>query len=248
MPWDVKPLGPPGFAVAPPKPLTCPKFKIQYVDTPWEYANRSLHSKTRFGGGVHSSYGVSGFDELLSWAPQFRAMKHDEPCIMLMWTTGPWEKKAPELIEAYGYEPIKPLFYWVKENHKSGSLFVGGGNYSGANVEILWLAQGHKKRFMPRARGIGLKYPDAAYVLPDDYDPPEIVKSLPHPRNEEKKIIHSAKPSWFADAIVDMWGDEYSRVEVFARDEKPGWWTLGNQAPRPLTITPGGIVCPMPPR
>jgi len=39
---------------------------------------------------------------------------------------------------------------------------------------------------------------------------------------------HSKKPDFFADMIVDMFGD-LKRIELFARDKKEGWDVFGNE-------------------
>jgi len=45
---------------------------------------------------------------------------------------------------------------------------------------------------------------------------------------EEERIRHSQKPQEAADRIVRMFPD-CTRIELFARDAKPGWDVWGNE-------------------
>jgi N6-adenosine-specific RNA methylase IME4 len=45
----------------------------------------------------------------------------------------------------------------------------------------------------------------------------------------EKKTEHSAKPAWFAEQIERIWPG-LPKVELFARNPRPGWTAWGNQA------------------
>lgn len=45
----------------------------------------------------------------------------------------------------------------------------------------------------------------------------------------EKKTDHSVKPAWFAERIEAIW-PKLPKIELFARDPRPGWAAWGNQA------------------
>ncbi|MDD5305626.1 MAG: MT-A70 family methyltransferase, partial [Elusimicrobia bacterium] len=68
----------------------------------------------------------------------------------------------------------------------------------------------------------------------------------PHPRDDDRKIIHSRKPAIFRELIVKLFGD-HPRVEVFARERHPGWHAIGDQLPGGEPIQVGRIIHPLPP-
>ncbi|MEN6535689.1 MAG: MT-A70 family methyltransferase [Bryobacteraceae bacterium] len=59
--------------------------------------------------------------------------------------------------------------------------------------------------------------------------PAPIPGTQPRSLYREKKTGHSAKPAWFAEQIERIWPD-LPKVELFARETRPGWSTWGNQS------------------
>jgi N6-adenosine-specific RNA methylase IME4 len=49
------------------------------------------------------------------------------------------------------------------------------------------------------------------------------------PEDENGKLIHSAKPPEIYEFIERLWPGPY--VETFARNNRDGWTTLGDQVP-----------------
>lgn len=210
-------------------------FPIVYPDPNWEYNQRCVHSDTKFGGGANNHYKTDGLTEMSSWRDQFLAMR-PEKGVMLMWVTGPHIETAPKLMRAWGYTPIKPIFYWVKTYPGGPNIFVGPGSYTESNVEFILLGQASMKpkRIMtPANSGAGgRRVQEVVYA--------------PHPRDDDGKIIHSKKPEIFRKLIVEMFGD-LPRVEVFARERAPGWHAIGDQLPGGEAMAAGRIIQPLPP-
>jgi N6-adenosine-specific RNA methylase IME4 len=59
--------------------------------------------------------------------------------------------------------------------------------------------------------------------------PAPIPGTQPRSLYSEKKTDHSAKPAWFAEQIERIWPD-LPKVELFARNPRPGWKAWGNQS------------------
>ena len=210
-------------------------FPIVYVDPPWEYNQRSVHTESKFGGGASGEYNLELPEGMASWAPQFHAMR-PRSGVMLMWVTGPFSEAAPALMRAWGYTPIKPILYWAKTT-PSGGIFCGPGYYTMSNVEYILMGQANKGRtYAPVNRkavgGDGIGIAD--------------VHLEPHPRDERGKIIHSKKPGLFRDLAVRLFGD-VPRVEVFAREQFAGWHAIGDQLPGGEPLEAGRIIRPLPP-
>lgn len=59
--------------------------------------------------------------------------------------------------------------------------------------------------------------------------PAPIPGTQPRSLYSEKKTDHSVKPAWFAERIEAIW-PTLPKIELFARDPRPGWAAWGNQA------------------
>ena len=124
-----------------------------------------------------------------------------EDCVLFLWATFPMLKEAFAVIDAWGFTYKTVAFTWVKENRKSSGLFWGLGYWTRANAEICLLAtRGSPKR-------------QSAAVHQVILSPVE---------------QHSKKPDAIRERIVTLMGD-VPRVELFARQETPGWDVWGNE-------------------
>ena len=124
-----------------------------------------------------------------------------EDCVLFLWATFPMLKEALKVAEAWGFVYKTVAFTWVKENRKSPGLFWGLGYWTRANAEVCLLAtRGSPKR-------------QSAAVHQVILSPVE---------------RHSKKPDEVQERIVTLMGD-VSRVELFARQETPGWDVWGNE-------------------
>ena len=124
-----------------------------------------------------------------------------EDCVLFLWATFPMLKEAFAVIDAWGFTYKTVAFTWVKENRKSSGLFWGLGYWTRANAEICLLAtRGSPKR-------------QSAAVHQVILSPVE---------------QHSKKPDEVRERIVALMGD-VPRVELFARQETPGWDVWGNE-------------------
>lgn len=211
-------------------------FRIQYVDPPWEYADRHEGQ-----GGASCHYALSGIEDMKTWRDTFLAMR-PESGVMLMWVTGPFMEEAPGLMRAWGYTPIKPILYWVK-TYPKGGLYYGPGAYTGSNVDFVLLGQANMNAIMPAANR-KTKGGDGVGVHEVAHAPDEVIEAA-HPR-DGSKIIHSKKPDIFRRRIVQLFGD-VPRVEVFARERFAGWHAIGDQLPGGERLEAGRVITPIPP-
>jgi N6-adenosine-specific RNA methylase IME4 len=127
-----------------------------------------------------------------------------ENCALFLWATDPLLPRAFELIQAWGFEYKTVAFYWVKLNRaaKHGAdFFTGLGYWTRANPEQCLLATRGKP--MRRAKDV------RRLVV-------------------EKRRERSRKPDSVREPIERLVTGPY--LELFARETKPGWGCLGNQA------------------
>lgn len=125
----------------------------------------------------------------------------DRDCALFLWATFPQLPEALRLIKAWGFVYKTVAFVWLKQNPKALTWFYGLGFWTRSNAEICLLAtKGHPKR---QSAGIH-----------------QLVIS-PVER-------HSKKPDEVREKIVELMGD-VPRIELFARQQTPGWDVWGNE-------------------
>ena len=131
-----------------------------------------------------------------------------EDSVLFLWTTFPQLPAALQLIKAWGFKYKTVAFVWLKLNKKSRTWFYGMGFWTRSNAEICLLAiKGHPKR---RSAGI-----HQFIISPIEQ--------------------HSKKPDETKDKIVTLMGD-IPRIELFARQETPGWDVWGNEVENSIVL------------
>jgi N6-adenosine-specific RNA methylase IME4 len=125
----------------------------------------------------------------------------DDDCILFLWITYPNLIDGLETIKSWGFIYKTCAFSWIKKNKNKDSLFWGLGYWTRSNNEICLLAtKGKPKRISKKVHQIII----------------------------EKIREHSRKPDCVRDRIVELCGD-LPRIELFARQETPGWDCWGNE-------------------
>ena len=129
--------------------------------------------------------------------------------VCFMWVIDPMIEQGYQVMRAWGFTPKTVGFYWVKTNRKSPGFFTGLGYYTRANPEQCIL--GTREKGLPRK----------------DKGVPRLIVA---PRGE-----HSAKPVDAYERIERLFG-EVSRVELFSRNNRPGWDAFGNQVNNSIAL------------
>ena len=120
--------------------------------------------------------------------------------VLLMWVIDPLLDKAFEVINAWGFKYKTVGFTWAKTNKKSMGFFTGLGYWTRGNPEMCLLATKGK--------------------------PKRISKSVPQLVVEQRRE-HSRKPDIMYNHIENLLEGPY--IELFARTQRPGWDSWGNQ-------------------
>lgn len=193
-------------------------YQLLYADPPWRYDNVISNGAA---GNHYCTMSLTDLMRLPVWSIAA------ENAVLAMWYTGPNNAEAVKLAETWGFK-VKTMkgFTWVKlnqlaEQHINKALAFGevhdfydfmdllntqtrmnGGNYTRANSEDLLIA----------VRGTGLERVSAS------------VKQVIHSPLGE----HSAKP-WEARHRLELLYGDVPRIELFARQEAPGWHIWGDE-------------------
>lgn len=125
----------------------------------------------------------------------------EKDAVLFLWITFPQLPEAFQVIKAWGFTYKTVAFIWVKQNKSGKGFFFGLGHWTRSNAEICLLAvKGHPKRNSNKVFQL-------------------IVSPLEG---------HSKKPEEVRRRIVELMGNQ-SRLELFARQESPGWDIWGNE-------------------
>lgn len=182
--------------------MSLPKIKagLIYADPPWQH--KTWSDKGLDGRPQH--YKRMTIKEICDM-PVSECAAND--CHLFMWTTGPHLEQAFKVIKAWGFRYSGMGFVWIKLNKNSPELFItlndlfmGGGYTTRKNAEFCLLARkGSPKRLSKSVH--------------------EVIVS---PRRE-----HSRKPEEARRRIEQYAPGPY--LELFAREQKPGWTAWGNE-------------------
>lgn len=174
------------------------------------YADPPWHFRVRSPKGESRSakkhYPVMSLDEIAALPVSKIAAKNS---VLLMWTIDPMLYVAFNVIKAWGFKFKTVGFYWAKQNIKSAGFFSGMGYYTRANPEQCLLA----------TRGTGLKRKDRS-----------VQRLIVAPRGR-----HSEKPIEAFNRIERLFGNVH-RIELFARQRRPGWDAFGNEVEGSISL------------
>lgn len=185
-------------------PLPPGPFACILADPPWHHASRSAKGQTRRSPSHH--YGTMPLADIKALPVREIAAKD---CHLFLWTTWPHLQQALEVIAAWGFTYSSGFLTWVKLNPRSAdelflqaeNFHVGMGYTSRKNSEILLIGRrGAPKRLSKSIRELMI----AA-------------------RRE-----HSRKPDETYVRIEAYCAGP--RLEMFARQSRPGWTVWGNEA------------------
>jgi len=184
------------------------QFDVIYADPAWVYTANSGH-QTR---DAANHYMVTPLKEMKDFKVNELGKKDS---ILLMWCTFPLLKEGLELMESWGYQYITNAFTWVKRNKKFDPLkdhhdkfFMGMGYYTRGNPEICLLGK--------KGKGVKILNKSVEQLIVSKLDK------------------HSKKPDEAYNRIEKLVGDEVSKIELFAREKRDGWVSLGNEIDKKL--------------
>lgn len=189
------------------------KFQVIYADPPWRFRNWSMSELAKRGEkwarqNGRSPYPVMSTEDICKMPVGKLASKN---AVALIWATHPKLADGLRVMAAWGFEFKTVAFTWVKTNPSGVGWHFGLGYHTRQNPEIVLLG----------TKGKGLARVDNT-----------IPNLLIFPRGE-----HSRKPPITYDRIEALYGD-VSRIELFARNTRPGWDAWGNE----VDCSPGATV------
>ena len=179
-------------------------YRLILADPPWRFEVRNRESGLDRSPDKH--YKTMRTDEIAALPVQHLATADS---LLAMWVYDPMLPDALKIANAWGFKFVTPIFRWLKGDGQ-GRLFDTG--------EKLGFGTGYHTRcggaedcwLFKRGRGL-----------------PVIHHGI---RKEFYADVreHSRKPDEVSGWLVDLYGD-VPRLEMFARQSRPGWDVWGDQ-------------------
>lgn len=181
-------------------------FQIILADCPWRYADEK-NNDPNMGGITYPTMTAEELGKL-----QIKKIA-DKNCLLFMWATMPLLPEAIYVMAQWGFKYTTCAFVWVKLNPTGifekqekdvilrKGVYSGLGHWTNGNIEVCLLG----KKGIPKRLAKNVK------------------QVIFFPRGK-----HSQKPDETYDRILQLTGD-LPRVELFARQKREGWITIGNE-------------------
>jgi N6-adenosine-specific RNA methylase IME4 len=150
--------------------------------------------------GAEFHYPCMKLDELIDMRSYVDSIAEDNS-VLFLWTTSPMLRDAMTVMKAWGFKFKIIAFTWIKRT-KNNKLFWGmGAVATRANPEFVLMG----------VRGKGVKRVSASI----------------HSVVEAPLREHSRKPDEVRDRIDKLYGPNYKRIELFAREQFENWDSFG---------------------
>jgi len=187
------------------------KYQIIYADPPWDFGNRMYSSnKNDHHREISRAYNVMTTKDICD-LPIDKIT--DNNCILFIWTTDAHIPDCLKVINAWGFKYKTVGFYWLKKE-LSGKQVCYMGQWTMKNGELCLLATKGKMTQYLKCRKI---------------------RQLTEAKRDRTK--HSKKPQEIRDKIIEMFGSQLNKIELFAREKTKGWDVWGNEVKSDIDLT-----------
>lgn len=199
-----------------------PPFKVVVADPAWSFGDR-LPGKSR---GAAKNYDVMSVEDIC----RLDLPPIDDNAHLFLWRVSAMQQEALDVVKSWGFT-VKSELVWLKKT-KTGKDHFGMGRHVRLAHEICLIAT--------RGKGAGIKNRSQRSTFETEVEmtDEELAQFVEVGDGifEGPTGKHSQKPDEFYK-IVEELCDSDLRVELFARQSRPGWVTLGNQVPgNPVTL------------
>ena len=180
-------------------------YDVIYADPPWYFGAGipSVSGANYTPRTVEEHYPTMRPDELRQFFDTTVSELASEDSVLLMWTTDAHLPLALELGELAGFTYRTIGFVWNKKTSKGNQVcFMGKWTMKGSEICLLF-SRGNAHSKLLRARNVR-----------------QLV--------EAERREHSRKPDEVVARIETMFPGA-SKVELFARTQRPGWVVWGNE-------------------
>lgn len=194
------------------------KYSIIYADPAWKFGSRLANGNKKNGivnlkqVKICDNYTVMTTDEICA-LPVKEIVSDD--AVLFMWTTDAHLPDALRVIDAWGFKYKTIGFTWLKKEISGAqSCYVGFWTLKSSEICLL-ATKGKMSKYLKKRN----------------------VRQLV----EATRGKHSEKPNEIRQRIVEMFGDELPKVELFARQNYVGWDAWGNEVENSIELNQTNI-------
>lgn len=198
-------------------------YSVIVEDPPWKHGDQLPGPKR--GAGKH--YDVMPTEEICALSlPPIADDAH-----LFLWRVASMQQEALDVVRARGFT-VKSELVWLKRT-KGGKEAFGMGRHVRNSHEICLICT--------RGRGAGIinRSQRSTFTTEYDHTVAELLGGLDDDGGgefEARIAEHSRKPPEFYRIVEGLFGPDVARLELFAREQRPGWTTLGNEVPGAPTL------------
>ena len=182
-------------------------FACVLADPPWSFRSWSDKGKNRAPDAMVRQKGLAERHYATMGLADIKALPVADVCakdaVLFLWAVDCMLPEALDLMKGWGFTFKTVAFTWVKQNRVSPTPAIGLGYWTRGNPEMCLLGTRGKPRRLSAA----------------------VRQLIEAPRRE-----HSRKPDETHGRIEALVPGP--RLELFARQKRPGWTVWGNQTER----------------
>lgn len=204
-----------GALSAPPRHVILPPGPFDFIaaDPPWQFQAWKQNLDDRNTRAVERHYET----QTLEWiCAQDVASVAATNTHLALWITGPMLVRGAHLtvMEAWGFKPSSMAWIWIKVNKKA---MEGRFHFPGLSHRDFFMSLGHTTR------------QNAEYVVLGRRGRPKRHDRASHQLIVEPRREHSRKPEEFYRRAEAYAGKGARMLDLFSRQERPGWTAAGNE-------------------
>lgn len=174
------------------------KYDVIVCDPPWTYSDTAAAGQR----GAGYKYPLMTIEDIK--ALPVSDVAADE-AVLFLWGTWPLLPDVMDCVTSWGFEYKTIGFIWIKLNKISATPFWGMGNWTRSNSEYCLIAtKGNVKT---------KEWRQSAAV---------------HSVIQAPIMHHSKKPVQVMESIERLVGPDKTKLELFARETRSGWESLGH--------------------
>jgi len=191
-------------------------YRAILADPPWLYKNWSEKGSER---GALAQYDCMTIADIKKLPVEALAAPD---CALFIWCTWPLMPVWNDVITEWGFSFAGLAWEWIKFNPETGRYRFGMGYGTRKNLEPCLLATHGNPKMRSDTTFFGTNHRPQGVRSVRDFIEAMPLDALRAPARE-----HSRKPDEQYDRIETMF--DGPRIELFARQARPGWQRWGNQ-------------------
>ncbi|NJI82876.1 MT-A70 family methyltransferase [Shewanella sp. Iso12] len=209
-------------------------YQIIYADPAWKFNDKNQNGNR----GASCKYDVMSLEQMKDLPVADMAA---DDCTLFMWHVPAMPLEALELVKAWGFT-LKTMkaFTWVKLNKRFFNNLQR--EFRVNQIDLQTMPEEQLLQLLMAATKIGLGH----WSRGNTEDCLIAVRGKPKRQGKGVRQLiiepireHSRKPDCTRDRIVELIGD-LPRVELFARQNHPGWHAWGNEVEHSIPLLTAG--------